>query len=126
MTVQQAGQPVQQQGVKRVRPGDDAGMAALAHHRAVAVRDGRLQLRRADRGHQHVVGGTDDLDRAADARGVAAEVGLFQGAESVQQVGFSLKVGQRQRFSALKNVSSISNHNRLKYYSTPLPRGFLE
>ena len=84
-------------------------MAALTHHRAVAVRDGRLQLRRADRGHQHVVGGTNDLDRAADACGVAAEVGLFQGAEPVQQVGFALEMGQRQRFFGLQ-TGGASGH----------------
>ena len=44
----------------------------------------RLQFRRADGGHQHVVGRTDNLYRAANARGMAAEVGLFQGAEPAQ------------------------------------------
>lgn len=100
--MQQAGKPVQQQGVEGIRLGDVAGMPALAHHRAVAVRDRRLQFRRANRGHQHVVGGADDLYRAANARRMAAEVGLFQGAKPVQQVSFALEMGQRQRFFGLK------------------------
>ncbi len=93
--MQQAGKPVQQQGIKRFRLGDVAG-GRLAHHHAVAVRERRLQLRQADRGHQQVIGGTDKVYRAGDAGGMAAKIGLFQRVSACAAGVFALKVRQRQ------------------------------
>ena len=108
MAVQQAGKPVQQQGIKRFRLGDVAGMTALAHHHAVAVRERRLQLRRADRGHQQVIGGTDKVYRAGDAGGMAAKIGLFQRVQPAQQIVFALKVRQRQCFFCLQTRCAVA------------------
>lgn len=100
--MQQAGKPVQQQSVKDVRRGHVAGMPALAHDRFAGVREGGVQFSGADGRHQQIVGGTDNLHGAANACRVAAKIGLLQGMQPAQQIGFALKVGQRQRVLGLQ------------------------
>lgn len=61
-----------------------------------------MQFSGADGRHQQIVGGTDNLYGAANACSVAAEIGLFQGMQPAQQIGFALKMGQRQRVLGLQ------------------------
>lgn len=100
--MQQAGKPVQQQSVKDVRRGHVAGMPALAHDRFAGVRECGVQFIRTDGRHQQIVGGTDNLHGAANACSVAAEIGLLQRMQPAQQIGFALKMGQRQRVLGLQ------------------------
>lgn len=77
-------------------------MPALAHDRFAGVRECGVQFIRTDGRHQQIVGGTDNLHVAANACSVAAEIGLLQRMQPAQQIGFALKMGQRQRVLGLQ------------------------
>lgn len=84
-------------------------MPALAHSRFTGMRKGGVQFSGADGRHQQIVGGTDNLHGAANACSVAAKIGLFQRMQPAQQVGFALKMGQRQRFFSLQARAAIQS-----------------